>query len=168
MNLRTETRYAEVSGDVEKNPSKVIGENLQQQKDLASLIPTLETTQKIIEEERKQFTDAILSEIADKVGELYEKIHPGEGLNKISLQLDPKKRASLDINTEFNGSSGVPPQAYFSESHLDTLGLCVFLALAGIEAPDETILVLDDVLASIDEPHVERLISLIHEEAEHV
>lgn len=141
-------------------------ENLQQQKDLASLIPTLESTQKIIEEERKQFTDAILSEIADKVGELYEKIHPGEGLNKISLQLDPKKRASLDINTEFNGSSGVPPQAYFSESHLDTLGLCVFLSLAGIEAPDETILVLDDVLASIDEPHVERLISLIHEEAE--
>jgi len=149
-----------------KRSIQIYQENLQSQQALAKLIPNLEMTQKIIEEERKQFTDTVLSQIAEKVGALYEKIHSGEGLNKISLQLDPKKRASLDINTEFNGNSGVPPQAYFSESHLDTLGLCVFLALAGMEAPDETILVLDDVLASVDEPHVERLIKLIHEEAE--
>ena len=63
------------------------------------------------------------------------------------------------------GETGAPPQAYFSDSHLDTLGLCVFLALAGMDGPENTILVLDDVLASVDEPHVERLIEMLYAEA---
>lgn len=145
---------------------KTYKENIQQQQELETLVPRLEKTLKVIEEERREFTDELLFRIADEVGRLYDIIHPGEGLNKISLQLDSKKRASLDISTEFCGSSGVPPQAYFSESHLDTLGLCVFLALTGLDSPEEIILVLDDVLASIDEPHVERLINLLHDETQ--
>jgi ABC-type cobalamin/Fe3+-siderophores transport system ATPase subunit len=140
-------------------------ENIQQQQELEILIPRLEQTLKAIEEERRKFTDEVLSNIANEVGRIYEVIHPGEGLNKISLQLDPKKRASLGIDAEF-GSSRVPPQAYFSESHLDTLGLCIFLALAGLEIPENTILILDDVLASVDEPHVERLINMLYDETQ--
>ena len=64
---------------------------------------------------------------------------------------------------EFGGKTDAPPQAYFSDSHLDTLGLCVFLSLAEREAPEKKILVLDDVLGSVDEPHVERVIGLIYE-----
>jgi hypothetical protein len=79
--------------------------------------------------------------------------------------LDPAKRASLEIGTDFCGEKGAPPQAYFSESHLDTLGLCVFLALAALDGPEKTILVLDDILASVDEPHVERLIEMLYAEA---
>jgi hypothetical protein len=86
-------------------------------------------------------------------------------LNKISLELDPNKRASLEIGASFCGETGAPPQAYFSDSHLDSLGLCVFLALAGMDGPESTILVLDDVLASVDEPHVERLIEVLYVEA---
>jgi hypothetical protein len=41
----------------------------------------------------------------------------------------------------------------------------VFLALAALDSPAETILVLDDVLASVDEPHVERLIEMLYQEA---
>jgi hypothetical protein len=43
--------------------------------------------------------------------------------------------------------------------------LCVFLALSALEKPAETILILDDVLASVDEPHVERLIEMLYAEA---
>lgn len=142
-------------------------ENLKKQKELDFIIPKLSETLKIMEEERRKFTDETLSSIAEEVGKLYESIHPGEGLNKIGLQLDPKKRSSLAIDTNFCGSSRVPPQAYFSESHLDTLGLCIFLALAKQDRPENIILVLDDVLASIDEPHVERLINMICEQAQH-
>jgi energy-coupling factor transporter ATP-binding protein EcfA2 len=128
------------------------------------LIPKLGKALTIVQEERKVFTDSILSRIAQEVGRLYESVHPGEGLEKISLQLDPKKRASLDLGADFLGKQ-VEPQAYFSESHLDTLGLCIFLALAKMENAAQTILVIDDVLASVDEPHVERLIGTISEEA---
>lgn len=139
--------------------------NVQAQKELDRLIPRLNRTLEIFVEERRKFTDGLLKAIADDVGKLYEVVHPGEGLNKISLELDPNKRASLEIAANFGGQSGAPPQAYFSQSHLDTLGLCVFLALATLDAPTETILVLDDVLASIDEPHVDRLIEMLYSEA---
>ncbi len=140
-------------------------ENVQAQKELDALLPKLNRALEIVEEERRAFTDSILAKIAGEVGRIYELVHPGEGLNKISLELDPNKRASLEIGASFCGETGAPPQAYFSDSHLDTLGLCVFLALAGMDGPENTILVLDDVLASVDEPHVERLIEMLYAEA---
>ncbi len=140
-------------------------ENSQIQHELDDLLPRLKQTLDVVVDERRKFTDSILHDIATEVGRLYEEVHPGEGLNKISLELDPAKRASLEIATEFQGQEGTSPQAYFSDSHLDTLGLCVFLALAQKEKMDETILVLDDVLGSVDEPHVERLIEMLYSEA---
>jgi hypothetical protein len=130
----------------------------------AAMVPALEKMLAIIRDERKAFTDSILSRIAKEVGLLYEIVHPGEGLDKISLQLDPKKRASLDLQADFLGKD-VVPQAYFSESHLDTLGLCIFLALAKMDDAEKTILIIDDVLASVDEPHVDRLIGMLYDEA---
>jgi AAA15 family ATPase/GTPase len=147
-----------------KKAYKTCVENTTTAAELNALTPKLEKTLQIIEEERHKFTKGILARIAAEVGRLYETVHPGEGLNKISLFLDPNKRASLEIGTDFYGQADSPPQAYFSDSHLDTLGLCVFLALAAMGNPNETILVLDDILGSVDEPHVERLIDMLYDE----
>lgn len=130
--------------------------------ELALLIPKADEALKQCVDERQKFTDGIITEIAQEVGKLYEKVHPGEGLDKIALQLDPAKRASLTLQADFAGHDA-PPQAYFSQSHLDTLGLCVFLALAARDRATETVLILDDVLGSVDEPHVERVIGMIYE-----
>jgi hypothetical protein len=148
-----------------KRALKTFTENVQAQKEIDALLPNLNRALEIVEEERRLFSDNILVKIAGEVGRIYELVHPGEGLNKISLELDPDKRASLEIGASFCGESSAPPQAYFSESHLDTLGLCVFLALATLDGPDNTVLVLDDVLASVDEPHVQRLIEMLYAEA---
>ena len=147
-----------------KQALKTWRDNIARQKELDRLLPRLDKALKIVEEERRRFTDDILAAISGEVVRLYEEVHPGEGLNKIRLELDPKKRASLEIGARF-GSHNTRPQAYFSDSHLDTLGLCVFLALSALDQPDTTILVLDDVLASVDEPHVERLIEVLFSEA---
>lgn len=138
--------------------------NTDGQDELDALLPRLERALEIVEEERKTFSDLLLSKIACEVARIYEAVHPGEGLNTISLELDAKKRASLEISSRFAGKSGRPPQAYFSQSHLDTLGLCIFLALAGLDDPANTILVLDDVIASVDEPHIDRLIEMLYAE----
>lgn len=140
--------------------------NLEQRRELDALLPRLEAAHEVLVEERRGFVDEILGRIAARVGELYEAVHPGEGLSKISLQLDPKKRASLDVVSHFPGAKASPPAAYLSESHLDTLGLCIFLALAEEESPEETILVLDDVVVSVDEPHVDRIIEMVYGVAE--
>ena len=136
--------------------------NVARRKELAVLGPKLDQALTQCVEERQKFTDGIISDIAQDVGKLYEGVHPGEGLDKIALPLDPAKRASMELKAKFAGLHA-PPQAYFSQSHLDTLGLCVFLALAARDRPDETVLILDDVLGSVDEPHVERVIGMVYE-----
>ncbi len=133
--------------------------------ELDAMKPRAEMALEICTRQRQAFTETSIGEIAKEVGRLYEKVHPGEGLDKIAFPLDPKKRASLELAASFGGAER-PPQAYFSQSHLDTLGLCVFLALAIRERPDATILVLDDVLGSVDEPHVDRVIEMIYDLAE--
>lgn len=140
-------------------------ENVATQKELDVLLPKLRRAHEILVEERQAFTDGVLKMIAGEVGRLYEVVHPGEGLNKISLELEEGKRASLEVGASFAGKGNSPPQAYFSQSHLDTLGLCVFLALASLDDPANTILVLDDVLTSVDEPHVDRLVEMLYTEA---
>lgn len=139
--------------------------NVETQKELDDLLPKLRRAHEILVEERQAFTDGVLKMIAGEVGRLYEIVHPGEGLNKINLELEEGKRASLEVGASFAGKGNTPPQAYFSQSHLDTLGLCVFLALASLDDPENTILVLDDVLASVDEPHVDRLVEMLYTEA---
>jgi hypothetical protein len=59
----------------------------------------------------------------------------------------------------------VAPGAYYSEAHLDTLGLCVYLALARRAGRGSQLVVLDDVLTSVDDVHLDRIVDLIAEEA---
>jgi hypothetical protein len=66
--------------------------------------------------------------------------------------------------SQFESASEVPPQAYYSEAHLDTLGICVFIALAERDQEAGTLLVLDDVLTSADQAHIDRFIDMVHEE----
>lgn len=140
-------------------------ESMQTQRELDAVLPRLQRVLDIVVEERKRYTDKVLADIADEVGRLYGRIHPKEDSNKITLQLDAKKRASLAISANFHGTVA-PPTAYFTDSHMDTLGLCIFLANAKLNEPRATILVLDDVLGSVDEPHVERLIDLLIDECQ--
>lgn len=69
--------------------------NLGGQRVVSKVLPRLEAALAICEQQRKSFLDTILSAIATDVGRLYEIIHPGDGLNKITLKLDPKKRRVL-------------------------------------------------------------------------
>lgn len=140
--------------------------NLQSQQVVSVVLPKLQAALVICQQQRKAFLDAVLTAIATEVGRLYELIHPGEGLNKISLKLDPKKAGSLDLGAKFLLKEDQPPHAYFSESHLDSLGLCIFLALAGLRDSGRTVVVMDDVLGSIDEPHVDRLIEMLYDESQ--
>jgi ABC-type transport system involved in cytochrome c biogenesis ATPase subunit len=132
----------------------------------AKLVEAAKEAHDLVRGTRHDFVNGMLQQISEEVGRLYELVHPGEGVGKISLALDANRKSSLDLRTSFLASTSVPPQAYLSDSHLDTLGVCVFLALAKMRDASDTILVLDDVLASVDEPHVDRLVEVIYEQAQ--
>ena len=156
----TAARYSGVKTALDQHD-----ENVNRQAGLSLVLPRLKQALQVCEKQRKHYLEQVLLAIAVEVGRLYEAIHPGEGLNKISFKLSATRQGSLDLGADFLGMQDQPPQAYFSESHLDSLGLCIFLALAARQAPSSTIVVLDDVLGSIDEPHVDRVIGMLYEEA---
>ena len=121
----------------------------------------------IVEKERKDYYDNELLSISGEVEQMYQRIHPKEGLGGIKLFLNPKFKTSLELQANFHTEEGITPQSVYSESHLDTLGICIFLALAKKYSTGDTILVLDDVVMSVDDKHLDRFIDLLHDEEKH-
>lgn len=130
-----------------------------------ALLKELKVVLDIVSRERKDYVEGILAAISGEVERLYCVVHPGEGIGRIRFYLRPNMIGSLEFDGDFEGASQVPPQAYYSESHLDTLGICVFLALTRFFKTDKTIVILDDVLTSVDGPHLDRFMRLLHDEA---
>lgn len=134
---------------------------------LEALLNKLKAILDIVSKERKDYVEEILKNISGEVERLYATLHPGEDIGKVSFYLKPNTIGSLEFDAQFYDAPDLPPQAYYSESHLDTLGICVFIALAKFFRTDKTIIILDDVLTSIDSPHLTRFMKILHEEASH-
>jgi recombinational DNA repair ATPase RecF len=121
----------------------------------------------VVEGQRKGYVEDTLKMISDSVETLYERLHPGEGIGKVRLFLKPNVPRSMEIGSTFQGVDELPPGAYYSESHLDTLGVAIFLALAKYYNNADAVVVLDDVITSVDDVHMERFIQMLHDEGDH-
>lgn len=126
----------------------------------------LDRALQVVRSTRIAFTQNILNSVTQECNRLYSFVHPGEALAISALELDPDKRASLNQRADFEGHRDVPPQAYFSESHLDTLGFCFWMALTKRDFPNKNaVIVLDDVFTSVDAQHLNRLAQLVIDES---
>jgi DNA repair exonuclease SbcCD ATPase subunit len=135
------------------------------QKD-SEILKRLKEYEEIVTKERKQYVDNILQTVSGEVERLYRKIHPDEGVGGFRLYLKEKAKGSLEYDGDFQNKHNIPPQAYYSDSHLDTLGICMFLALTKHFNDDNTIVILDDIVTSVDEAHRERFLEMLHDEAD--
>src|SRR5215475_7136875 len=126
----------------------------------------LERALEIVRRERIAFIQRALAEVRDETNRLYALIHPDEPLGLDRLLLDENKKGSLLQICSFEGVSDVAPQAYFSESHLDTLGFCLWLAVAKLSSGGDAVVALDDVFTSVDSAHFTRILDLLMAECE--
>ena len=136
--------------------------------ELASVTNRLNLWLLELEAARKDLLDTELASMSSEVTALYARIHQGEDKSAFSFAMRSGAISSLEFDAEFLGHKGKPVQAYFSESHLDTLGLCIFLVVAQRNAGKAAIVVLDDVLTSIDAAHLDRVMGLIDDYARSV
>jgi hypothetical protein len=126
----------------------------------------LERALAIVHGQRISFTQRVLAEVRDETNRLYAMIHPGEPMGLDRLLLDENRRGSLLQIGSFEGHNDIVPQAYFSESHLDTLGFCLWLAIAKLSSDGDSVVVLDDVFTSVDSSHFTRILDLLLDECE--
>jgi wobble nucleotide-excising tRNase len=136
--------------------------------ELEQLLKRLHAALDLVRNTRIEFTQGILNEVADECNRLYCSIHPNEGMAVSKVELDRQRRASLNQTVNFEGHLDVPPQAFLSEAHLDTLGFCFWFAFAKRENRNgDTVVVFDDVFSSVDAPHMSRIADLVVDECEH-
>ena len=115
---------------------------------------------------RLEFTGAILDSVSDQLKCYWDAIHPDETAKLTKLALSETTKGSLNQFGSFGDHEDITPQAYFSESHLDTLGFCYWMAIAKYSSGGDMTLVLDDVFTSVDNQHASRIVDLLLKEAD--
>lgn len=118
------------------------------------------------EASRKKVVAEVVSMVAGLADGYFRKIHPDECIGSPSLEVAKVGTASLNLSSEFYSKVG-DPRGLYSEGHIDSLGLCLFLAIRKLhqgQCPALSILVLDDVLHSVDGEHRKRTAELIFDE----
>lgn len=133
---------------------------------LQKQVGKLKTLLNVFESIRKNYVNNLLSEISTDVQNFYSKIHPCESLGNVKFSVKSNAKASIEFTGQFESKPDILPQIYYSESHLDTLGLSIFLALAKKYSDENSIVVLDDVISSVDQKHMRRIIDMISDEYE--
>lgn len=104
----------------------------------------------------------IYNELGENFCRYYEFLHPADEHRGIKLVI--KRRASAEIKSKFFNREDEDPRGFYSEAHLDSLGLCIFLAFAKKFNVGFPLIVLDDIVSSIDAPHRNRIGELIFSE----
>lgn len=114
----------------------------------------------LFSQSREESLADLYSSIEDNFNNYYTTIHPDEG--EIDLSLDYDGTDSVEIEAQ-HGQERDSPLAYHSEGHIDTMGICLFLALREeLDTSGPDIVLLDDIVMSIDKNHrrgVARLLS---------
>jgi energy-coupling factor transporter ATP-binding protein EcfA2 len=105
---------------------------------------------------------SILSAISARVAELYSTLHPNEGFAAVAIE--PWTDKGLELAVDFHGTHQRPPHGVLSESHLNSLAVALFLAMAEMFNERLNFVVLDDIVNSFDVEHRGRLAELLVKE----
>jgi len=101
-------------------------------------------------------------QISDRFVEYYKIVH-GEDEADFQAELRPNGPA-LDFQVGFHGRGTHPPHALHSEGHQDSMGVCLYLALMDhLMAGRLNLIILDDVVMSVDQDHRRQVGRLIKE-----
>jgi recombinational DNA repair ATPase RecF len=108
---------------------------------------------------------AFLDAISKEINELYLFMNKDEKVDEI--QLVPLGTGDdfdgITFQFKFHGDIVTPPDKYLSESHLNCLGICLFLASVKAFNVRNKFIVLDDVISSFDKNHRARFARLLVE-----
>ena len=146
-----------------------LGENLRQHekatKSSHSAGRLYETTQVLsssFEASRDTVLSALYKEIESRFTDFYRTIH-GDDEKGFESVLRPEG-AGLVLEVDFYGRGKFPPLAVHSEGHQDTMGICLYLALAEkLTGGLIDLTILDDVVMSVDGEHRRQICHLLNE-----
>ncbi|MDP2673668.1 MAG: AAA family ATPase [Dehalococcoidia bacterium] len=112
----------------------------------------------------KTRTRLIIHSITGEAQRLWSKLHPDERIEDIHLHIPGDADRAIDIGLKFFGVDQPSPRLTLSEGHRNSLGLCIFLALVGLDKAEDRPIVLDDIVSSLDRGHRGMLVDVLLED----
>ena len=129
--------------------------------ELVSLITSLELG---IRQQIRQRSQNVIDDISHDIESMWSILHPAEQIDRVRLSLPSATDKAIDVVLQFHGKNQDSPRLTLSEGFRNSLGLCIFLAMAkrgiGVERP----LFLDDVVVSLDRHHRGMILELLTKE----
>ncbi len=118
-----------------------------------ALFAFLNSLEQGVRDEIKQQSQQVVDEVSSDIRDLWAILHPGEAIEDIRVYLPDDADKAVDIGLKFHGVEQASPRLTLSEGYRNSLGLCLFLAMAKREADKDRPLFLDDVVVSFDRNH---------------
>jgi recombinational DNA repair ATPase RecF len=129
-----------------------------------ALVSFIESVEHGIREEIRLRAQTVIDEISADIQAMWAMLHPGEAIEDVRLYLPEGADKAIDIGLKFHGVEQDSPRLTLSEGYRNSLGLCIFLAMAKREADQDRPLFLDDVVVSLDRNHRGMIAELLKKE----
>ena len=140
--------------------TKASGDEISKIKGLISFIDSVEMG---VRKEIRERSDLVIKEISGDIGAMWKTLHPGEPIEDVHLYL-PEDDKAIDVALKFHGKAQDSPRLTLSEGYRNSLGFCIFLAMAKRETQIDQPLFLDDVVVSLDRSHRGMIVQLLEDE----
>lgn len=126
-----------------------------------ALVSFINSLAQSVREEIKLQSKTAIGNISADIRAMWAILHPGEAIEDMRLYLPKDADKAIDIGLKFHGVEQESPRLTLSEGYRNSLGLCIFLAMAKREAENDRPLFLDDVVVSFDRNHRGMIVELL-------
>lgn len=128
--------------------------------ELENRVELASKTFNIFAKTKEDYIDNMLSVIRDDIKYFYDFIHDDDEIMSPDMVVSGAKQINIELDSF---GEYVDSRSFASEGHLDTLGFCIFLAF-NKHFNNLGLIVLDDVLTTVDMYHKERIARLLIDE----
>lgn len=115
------------------------------------LILFVSTLQRLYREQIRANASSVIGALSADIARMWAILHPDEKVEDVRLNLPTDIDKAIEIGLKFYGIEQDSPRLTLSEGHRNSLGLCIFLAMAKKDMNNPVIL--DDVVVSFDRNH---------------
>lgn len=114
--------------------------------------------------EIRQQSQSVIDSLSTDIQRMWAILHPGEAIAEVRLCVPEDADKAIDVQLQFFGVTQESPRLTLSEGHRNSLGLCIFLAMAKRDGGTDRPLFLDDVVISLDRNHRGMIVELLEKE----
>lgn len=131
---------------------KRIGEMEKELEPLDKQLESITIFNNAFQQLRRDTMGRVLRSISENVSKYFLALHQKEGFDNIQLKFLPEEDG-VEFHVYYKGEEITPPRKFLSESYLNGLGVCLFLATVQAFNKENGFVILDDIVNSFDAEH---------------